>query len=96
MSAEELIARGYRRISNKYGAVARIDRPDWVEHMARVTRRAPADFYTRNPDGTLTTVSATWADHYRRCISEDVLTLDPPSEARAIPSSMESCTEFMP
>jgi len=32
--AQKLIASGYRATSNRYKMVARLDRPDWREHMA--------------------------------------------------------------
>lgn len=82
IDTDALIKRGYRRVSNKYGRVARIDRPDWVQVLAIRLHRAPADFYVPgepNPTGS-------WCDFYRRTYSEDVLEMDP-TLAQKIPSS---------
>ena len=34
-SATELVNKGYRRISNKYRTVSRIDREDWLDAVYR-------------------------------------------------------------
>jgi hypothetical protein len=83
LSAEELIALGYRKTSNAYGLVSRIDRPDWVEVLAQEMRRAPADFIVRDGSGR---ISPSWCDHYRRVYSKDTHTVDPERIAR-IPTS---------
>jgi len=72
MSAEELVARGYRRTSNAYGLISRIDRPDWVEYMAEKMGRAPADFYNRATGK----VDGMWCDHYRAVYSMDTHIVD--------------------
>lgn len=74
-----LVAKGYRRISNKYGMVARIDRPDWIEVL-------PANF-KRN-------ANANAADYYRRCVSKDVLEL-PTSVAMMVPNSDNDAVGFV-
>lgn len=79
----DITAQGYRRISNKYGTVARVDREDWVQVMAKHLRRAPADFYVLGEDK----VTWNWCDYYLRTLSKDKLTL-PPSVAAMIPSSI--------
>ncbi len=79
----ELAARGYRRISNKHGMLARIDRPDWVDVLAVKLRRAPADFYV--PGEALP--AANWADFYRRMCSGDVVFVEPAGLARLVPTS---------
>lgn len=80
--ARELIALGYCRTSNKYRMLARIDRADWVEVMAKEYRRAPADFCIPGE----TEPTGNWCDQYRRCfsndkieVSEEVFKLMPPS-----------------
>lgn len=78
-----LIAQGYRRTSNRYGMVSRIDRPDWIEVLAAHLRRSPAELYV---PGEPDTPSASWMDYYRRVLSEDTLEIDP-NEARRIPNS---------
>ena len=44
-TVEQMIREGYRRTSWAHGIVSRIDREDWIEHMAKHFDRAPADFY---------------------------------------------------
>jgi hypothetical protein len=73
-TAETLSRMGYRRISNKFGMVARIDRPDWLEVMRK-----------KHPNWENAEVSMI-ADYYRRCVSKDVLTL-PLEVSRWVPSS---------
>lgn len=68
-TAYELKALGYCRVSTASSTVARIDRPDWVEVMARALNRAPADFYIPGTDS----VAANWCDYYRRTLSTDKL-----------------------
>lgn len=82
LDAETLLSRGYRRVSNAHQMVSRIDRPDWVEVMASQMRRAPADFYVKETGE----VSASWADHYRRVYSKDVLYVAP-EVAKEVPGS---------
>lgn len=71
MNAQELFARGYFPISNRHRLASRIDRKDWVEHMAITYRRAAADFYDFNSDGTLSDNIGHWREHYVRCLSKD-------------------------
>lgn len=83
LTADELIALGYRRTSNKYRIVSRIDRPDWVTVLAVHCRRAPADFYqigASDPEGN-------WCDYYRRVLSKDKIEGVDPEVFRAVPSS---------
>lgn len=94
MTGEEATAMGYRRISNTYRLVARIDRPDWLEHMATTLRRAPADFYVRGRP-TLTEVDGGWCDYYRRCHSKDRVTLAP-NEYVKVPGSGHDPCGFVP
>lgn len=70
-SAEELFKRGYYPISNRYTMVARVDREDWVEHLANQSFRSVADFYIRTVDGRLSTSTGHWGEHYCRCYSKD-------------------------
>lgn len=84
-SAEDLIALGYRRTSNAFGLVSRIDREDWLEVLAEKMGRSPADFIVRSgPD--IGKPSPMWADQYRRCYSKDTLTVDQVT-IRLIPGS---------
>ena len=78
--AGELYNRGYRRTSNAYCHVSRIDREDWLDVLAEKLRCARADFYNRDGSG----IADTWRDHYIRCHSKDTLTVHP-SILRRIP-----------
>lgn len=84
--AQELIERGYRRVSNRGQIVARVDRADWKEHMAQ--RHAPWD-----PKGEgmrfverLEKENAA-ADHYRRVYSTDWKYVHNTKIFRQIPNS---------
>lgn len=69
--AGKLSKMGYRRISNAYCCVARIDRDDWLDVLATKMHCCVADFY--NKDGT--GVKDEWKDHYIRCYSTDKQTV---------------------
>lgn len=71
MTGAEAHAQGYRRVSNRYNLVARIDRPDWLQFMAKSLHRAPADFYVPGEEHP----AGNWCDYYRRVHSKDTLTL---------------------
>jgi len=71
MTARELFDRGYLGISNRYGLVARIDRPDWIEYMAGQSFRSAAEYYVRTPDGRVTNDTGMWGEHYCRVHSRD-------------------------
>lgn len=71
--ADELIQKGYRRTSNAYCMVARIDREDWLTVLAKERRCSVADFY--NVDGS--GVSDNHRDFYVRSHSKDKLTVAP-------------------
>lgn len=79
---EGLAQRGYRRTSNKYGIVTRIDRADWVEVLAQHLGRSPAELY--RPGGA--EPEAHWKDYYRRTLSEDSMEIGSQA-ARLIPTS---------
>lgn len=73
MIAGELTMKGYRKVSNAYCRVARIDREDWLDVLADQRRCSRADFY--NVDGS--GVGDQHRDHYVRVFSKDVLTVHP-------------------
>lgn len=79
--AKTLADQGYRRISNAYCRVARIDREDWLDVLAEQRRCSRADFY--NVDGS--GIGNQHRDHYIRCFSKDVLTVAP-EILRLVPS----------
>jgi hypothetical protein len=76
-----LIAQGYRKVSNAFCRVAKIDRDDWVQVLATQLNCAPADFYKMDGSG----ISDRWRDHYVRMHSKKVLTVHP-DIVRKIPS----------
>lgn len=86
LSAEKLTQMGYRRVSNAYGLVARIDRSDWLDVLANsLPGRCIADFLVRNgPDAGKP--SPRWEDHYRRVYSKDVHTVSAEDITRIPPS----------
>ena len=71
--AKDLMLKGYRRVSNAYCRVARIDRDDWLDVLAKTMNCSRADFMCVNGFG----VKDNWRDHYIRCYSKDVLTVHP-------------------
>ena len=71
--AADLTAKGYRKVSNAYCSVARIDRDDWLTVLARVRNCSIADFY--NVDGS--GIADRHRDHYVRVHSKDSLTVSP-------------------
>lgn len=93
--ADRVIARGYRKISNNHQMVARIDRPDWREHMASC--HSPWSFAegmkwvqcldNSNPGSA--------EDYYRRCHSQDRKTISA-QVFRHIPSSGHDSVGYIP
>jgi len=73
VTAGHLMSLGYRKVSNAYCRVARIDREDWLDVLARERLCSRADFY--NVDGS--GVGNQHRDHYIRCHSKDKLTVAP-------------------
>lgn len=71
--AKELMDQGYRKVSNAYCRVARIDREDWLDVLAKHLRCSRADFY--NVDGS--GIGDRWRDHYVRVYSKDKQTVHP-------------------
>lgn len=91
LTVEQLVAMGYRRVSNAYCHVARIDRPDWLNVLANTLHRLPAEFYAPGepyPRGM-------WCDHYRRGYSKDVLTVSREMIGK-IPSSNFDDISYVP
>ena len=71
--AYELMEKGYRKTSNAYCIVSRIDREDWLVVMARERRCSIAHFYNIDGSG----VSDSHKDYYVRVHSKDKLTVHP-------------------
>jgi hypothetical protein len=91
MNAQLLKAMGYRRVSNKHKLVARIDRKDWLQSMAKSLHRAPADFYVPGENH----VAPNWCDYYRRVHSKDQLEVSAEIYA-ALPASNETSDDYVP
>ena len=71
--AGDLMSKGYRRTSNAYCMVSRIDREDWLDVLASQRGCSRADFY--NVDGS--GVGDQHRDHYIRVFSKDNHTVSP-------------------
>lgn len=71
--AFELNNQGYRRTSNAYCAIGKIDRDDWHIVLATKMRCAPADFYMTDGSG----LSEHWKNHYIRTHTTDKHTVAP-------------------
>lgn len=71
--AEDLTRQGYRKVSNAYCEVARIDREDWLDVLAKERRCSRADFY--NVDGS--GIGDQHRDYYIRVFSKDTHTVAP-------------------
>lgn len=81
-----LIEMGYKRVSNAYGEISRIDREDWIEVLARaMPGSCKADFLVVSGPNT-GKPSERWADHYRRVHSKDTLTVSK-EDIRLFPGS---------
>lgn len=78
--AGDLAQQGYRRTSNAFCIISRIDREDWLDVLATSMRTCVANFYNKDGSG----VSDRWRDHYVRVYSKDKLTVSP-SILRKIP-----------
>lgn len=81
---------GYRCISRAHRIVARIDRPDWKEHMARMA--TPWD----EAEGLrwVELLGRMAPDYYRRVYSRDRVVL--PFRANRFPSSSGDTTGYVP
>ena len=71
--AQGLLSKGYRKTSNAYCMVSRIDRDDWLDVLAGKMNCCRADFYNKDGSG----VSDRWRDHYIRSYSNDKLIIHP-------------------
>lgn len=88
--AAHYAAIGYRRTSNRFCMLSRIDRADWLQVLAQQMGRAIADFYT--PDGNL---SVQWADYYRRSMTKDTITVSE-EISRLVPGSSGDECGYIP
>ncbi len=91
-TARRLIALGYRRISNGFKLLARIDNPDWVHELASTLHCSPAALFLADGSGD---PDPQWCDHYRRCYSKDRIAVSE-EVYRLIPGSGHDGTGFVP
>jgi len=82
LSVEQLIARGYRRTSNKHRMLSRIDRPDWWEVLTEHLHRIPPGPRSQ------------WPDFYRRVLSNDTV-IALAYVARQVPTSGHDPVEYV-
>lgn len=78
-NANDLIAKGYCRTSNKHRIVVRIDHPDWLAITAKRLGRSKKKLMEEGIGSA--------ADWYRRCISEDAIISVPAAIFKRIPGS---------
>ena len=71
--AYELDQLGYRRTSNAYCLIGRVDRDDWHKVLAIKMRGCPADFYMTDGSG----LSERWKGYYIRQYTTDKHTVAP-------------------
>lgn len=88
---ERLTARGYRRTSRSYGMVSRIDRSDWIDVLAERLLRTCDEMRKMIHEQP-----GQWEDFYRRVISKDTVTLDPPRRALKVPPSRSDPAGYVP
>ena len=91
VKAQILTAMGYRRVSNGHRGIARIDRPDWLDVLAKDLRRSPAEFYRPGEKDP----AITWCDQYRRVYSKDTIHGVPEDVFKRIPGSGDSDCGFV-
>jgi hypothetical protein len=81
---------GYRRVSNKFCMLSRIDRSDWREHLAEL--HAPWDPLGQGKEWAALPFAEDW---YRRCVSKDVITVSS-SVSRLVDTSGHDRIGFVP
>ena len=91
MNAQDLIVRGYRRVSWRHRTISRIDRADWKERLAARLGRSVAELYIVGSRGGVAEfgnqVAGGLCDYYRRCFSKDMIEDVPDDILKAIPTS---------
>ena len=85
MTAKRAAAKGYAIVSRASCWAARIDRPDWREHMA--ASHASGMKWVK-------ALGASAGDQYRRCQSRDVIVV-PQGWVRLLPNSGSGMNEFV-
>ncbi len=73
MIAGDLTLKGYKKVSNAFCIVARIDRDDWVEVLAKEQCCSSDYFYNKHTSD----IDDRYRDHYIRVYSKDKLVIAP-------------------
>ncbi len=89
MTNAELTAAGYRVISRKYKSVARIDRADWQQVLAK--HHAPWDPEGQGMEWVRNIGAGNAEDYYRRCLSKDEIIV---ADIKCIPNSGHAVTGY--
>ena len=89
---KQLAAAGYRRISRKFGMLARVDRVDWLTFLSKeltFTAKDAAAWFEREQHNR-----GSWADYYRRVHSKDKIEI-PVAIALKVPASCHDPIGFI-
>lgn len=87
---EKATALGYRRISKRKNIIARIDREDWLQHMAEHFEMSLLELIT-----DMNEKPGYYEDYYRRNLSKDRHEVSL-TTSRTVPSSFEDPTGYVP
>ena len=87
LNPEKLTAKGYRRTSNRYGILSRIDRDDWKRVLEKHLGKVLPEDCEFNIDGN-------WPDYYRRVLSQDTMSIDPVI-AKLVPNSRHDMVGYV-
>lgn len=87
---ERAAAMGYRRISKRNKVIARIDREDWLQHMAEQLGMGLMELVT-----AMNEQPGYYEDYYRRNLSRDRHEVSLIT-SRTVPSSYEDTTGYVP
>lgn len=87
---ERAAALGYRRISKRNKVIARIDREDWLQHMAEHFEMGLMELVT-----AMNEKPGFYEDYYRRNLSKDRHEVSLIT-SRTVPSSFEDPTGYVP
>lgn len=87
---EKAAALGYRRISKRKNIIARIDREDWLQHMAEHFEMSLLELIT-----DMNEKPGYYEDYYRRNLSKDRHEVSL-TTSRTVPSSFEDPTGYVP
>lgn len=87
---ERATTMGYRRISKRKNLIARIDREDWLQHMAEHFEMTLLELITK-----MNEMPGYYEDYYRRNLSKDRHEVSL-TTSRTVPSSFGDSTGYVP